>query len=163
MEISNNKLNAYKELARKCESFDTFAWIIGLKEDWMTDMDINQAESELKDIYYSVYVNEEEYMSKYGKIANEINTSEEYVSDYEKIAAGIDSLTKGWSAERWDKAANEGTILDTYDEQRDFLRAMFPDADKERLRKLSYIFDEKEKVFLEENTAELIENNMKVM
>lgn len=48
MVISNNKLNVYKELARKCESFDTFAWIVGLKEDWMTDMDINEAESALK-------------------------------------------------------------------------------------------------------------------
>lgn len=53
--------------------------------------------------------------------------------------------------------------MDTYDEQRDFLRAMFPDADKERLRKLSYIFNETEKAFLEENTAELIENNMKAV
>ena len=108
-------------------------------------------------------MNEEEYMSKYGKIVNEINASEEYVSDNEKIAAGINSLTKDWSAERWDKAANEGAVLDTYDEQRDFLRAMFPDADKERLRKLSYIFNETEKAFLEENTAELIENNMKAV
>lgn len=163
MKINDNKLNVYKKLARKCESYDTFAWIIGLKEDWMSDMDISQAESELKDIYYSVHVNEEEYMSKYGKIVNEINASEEYVSDNEKIAAGINSLTKDWSAERWDKAANEGAVLDTYDEQRDFLRAMFPDADKERLRKLSYIFNETEKAFLEENTAELIENNMKAV
>lgn len=57
MEISSNKINAYKELARKCESFDTFAWIIGLKEDWMSDMNNNQAESELKNIYYDVHVN----------------------------------------------------------------------------------------------------------
>ena len=114
MEISNNKLNAYKELARKCESFDTFAWIVGLKEDWMTDMDINEAESALKNIYYDVHVNEQDYMLKYGKIAATINKPEEYLSDYEKMAAAIKELTKDWDIEKWDKAVDEGCIIGTY-------------------------------------------------
>lgn len=65
MKISANKLYAYKELAKKCESFDIFSWLIGLKEDWMYDIDINQIKSQLQDIYYSVHRNRQEHIAKY--------------------------------------------------------------------------------------------------
>ena len=56
----------------------------------MSDMNNNQAESELKNIYYDVHVNEQEYMIKYGKIAAAVNESDVYLSDYEKLAAAIE-------------------------------------------------------------------------
>ena len=37
MDISNDKLNVYKDLARKCESFELFLWTVGSKEPWMID------------------------------------------------------------------------------------------------------------------------------
>lgn len=36
MDISDDKMNVYKDLARKCESFELFKWIVGDKESWMT-------------------------------------------------------------------------------------------------------------------------------
>ncbi len=158
MEISNDKLNAYKELARKCESFDTFAWIVGLKEDWMTDMDINEAESALKNIYYDVHVNEQDYMLKYGKIASTINKPEEYLSDYEKMAAAIKELTKDWDIEKWDKAVDEGFIIGTYDDEYDLIKAVFPDANKDKLHDLSQVYEEAERTFLDENALHMVES-----
>lgn len=37
MDISDDKMNVYKDLARKCESFELFKWIVGDKESWMTE------------------------------------------------------------------------------------------------------------------------------
>lgn len=163
MEISSNKINAYKELARKCESFDTFAWIIGLKEDWMSDMNNNQAESELKNIYYDVHVNEQEYMIKYGKIAAAVNESDVYLSDYEKLAAAIEEVTKDWNMQKWDKATDEGCILDTYDDEYDLIKDVFPNADKDKLHALSHVYDEAEKAFLNDNAVQMtIEENIKM-
>lgn len=45
MDISDDKMNVYKDLARKCESFELFKWIVGDKESWMTEA--GKAETEV--------------------------------------------------------------------------------------------------------------------
>lgn len=51
MDISDDKMNVYKDLARKCESFELFKWIVGDKESWMTEAGKAETETMLKTIY----------------------------------------------------------------------------------------------------------------
>ena len=94
-------------------------------------------------------------MIKYGKIAAAVNESDVYLSDYEKLAAAIEEVTKDWNMQKWDKATDEGCILDTYDDEYDLIKAVFPDADKDKLHALSHVYDEAEKAFLNDNAVQM--------
>lgn len=56
MDISDDKMNVYKDLARKCESFELFKWIVGDKESWMTEAGKAETETILKTIYNGVHI-----------------------------------------------------------------------------------------------------------
>lgn len=56
MDISDDKMNVYKDLARKCESFELFKWIVGDKESWMTEAGKAETETMLKTIYNGVHI-----------------------------------------------------------------------------------------------------------
>lgn len=56
MYISDDKMNVYKDLARKCESFELFKWIVGDKESWMTEAGKAETETMLKTIYNGVHI-----------------------------------------------------------------------------------------------------------
>ena len=56
MDISNDKLNVYKDLARKCESFKLFLWTVGDKEPWMIEAGKAETEAALKAIYNGVHI-----------------------------------------------------------------------------------------------------------
>lgn len=56
MDISNDKLNVYKDLAKKCESFELFLWTVGSKEPWMIEAGKAETEATLKSIYNGVHI-----------------------------------------------------------------------------------------------------------
>lgn len=60
MDISNDKLNVYKDLARKCESFGLFLWTIGDKEPWMIEAGRVETEAKLKEIYNEVHITDKQ-------------------------------------------------------------------------------------------------------
>lgn len=61
MDISDDKMNVYKDLARKCESFELFKWIVGDKESWMTEAGKAETETMLKTIYNGVHITDSRY------------------------------------------------------------------------------------------------------
>ena len=68
MDISDDKMNVYKDLARKCESFELFKWIVGDKESWMTEAGKAETETMLKTIYNGVtYYRQAETVRGYGR------------------------------------------------------------------------------------------------
>ncbi|MFQ9404087.1 MAG: hypothetical protein ACLR1Z_09985, partial [Eubacterium sp.] len=60
MDISNDKLNVYKDLARKCESFELFLWTVGSKEPWMIEAGKAETEATLKSIYNGVHLTDKQ-------------------------------------------------------------------------------------------------------
>ena len=60
MDISDDKMNVYKDLARKCESFELFKWIVGDKESWMTEAGKAETETMLKTIYNGVHITDKQ-------------------------------------------------------------------------------------------------------
>ncbi len=56
MDISDDKMNVYRDLARKCESFNLFKWTIGNKEPWMAEDGKAETEAKLKEIYNEVHL-----------------------------------------------------------------------------------------------------------
>lgn len=60
MDISNDKLNVYKDLARKCESFKLFLWTVGDKEPWMIEAGRIETEATLKEIYNGVHLTDKQ-------------------------------------------------------------------------------------------------------
>ena len=60
MDISNDKLNVYKDLARKCESFELFLWTVGSKEPWMIEAGKAETEATLKSIYNGVHITDKQ-------------------------------------------------------------------------------------------------------
>lgn len=60
MDISNDKMNVYKDLARKCESFKLFLWTVGDKEPWMIEAGKAETEATLKEIYNVVHITDKQ-------------------------------------------------------------------------------------------------------
>ena len=67
MDISDDKMNVYKDLARKCESFELFKWIVGDKESWMTEAGKAETETMLKNLQRSTYYRQAETVRGYGR------------------------------------------------------------------------------------------------
>ena len=85
MDISDDKMNVYKDLARKCESFELFKWIVGDKESWMTEAGKAETESMLKTIYNGVHITDRQrlFVDMDGTLA-EFKTVDTLETLYEK-------------------------------------------------------------------------------
>ena len=85
MDISDNKMNVYKDLARKCESFELFKWIVGDKESWMTEAGKAETETMLKTIYNGVHITDKQrlFVDMDGTLA-EFKTVDTLETLYEK-------------------------------------------------------------------------------
>ena len=85
MDISDDKMNVYKDLARKCESFDLFKWIVGDKESWMTEAGRAETETMLKTIYNGVHITDRQrlFVDMDGTLA-EFKTVDTLETLYEK-------------------------------------------------------------------------------
>lgn len=85
MDISDDKMNVYKDLARKCESFELFKWIVGDKESWMTEAGKAETETMLKTIYNGVHITDKQrlFVDMDGTLA-EFKTVDTLETLYEK-------------------------------------------------------------------------------
>ncbi|MFR7531227.1 MAG: 5' nucleotidase, NT5C type [Lachnospira eligens] len=85
MDISDDKMNVYKDLARKCESFELFKWIVGDKESWMTEAGKAETETMLKTIYNGVHITDRQrlFVDMDGTLA-EFKTVDTLETLYEK-------------------------------------------------------------------------------
>lgn len=85
MDISDDKMNVYKDLARKCESFELFKWIVGDKESWMTEAGKAETETILKTIYNGVHITDRQrlFVDMDGTLA-EFKTVDTLETLYEK-------------------------------------------------------------------------------
>lgn len=85
MDISNDKLNVYKDLARKCESFELFLWTVGSKEPWMIEAGKAETEATLKSIYNGVHLTDKQrlFVDMDGTLA-EFKTVDTLETLYEK-------------------------------------------------------------------------------
>lgn len=85
MDISDDKMNVYKDLARKCESFELFKWIVGEKESWMTEAGKAETETMLKTIYNGVHITDKQrlFVDMDGTLA-EFKTVDTLETLYEK-------------------------------------------------------------------------------
>lgn len=85
MDISDDKMNVYKDLARKCESFELFKWIVGDKESWMTEAGKAETETMLKTIYKGVHITDRQrlFVDMDGTLA-EFKTVDTLETLYEK-------------------------------------------------------------------------------
>lgn len=85
MDISDDKMNVYKDLARKCESFELFKWIVGDKESWMTETGKAETETILKTIYNGVHITDRQrlFVDMDGTLA-EFKTVDTLETLYEK-------------------------------------------------------------------------------
>lgn len=85
MDISDDKMNVYKDLARKCESFELFKWIVGDKESWMTEAGKAETETILKTIYNGVHITDKQrlFVDMDGTLA-EFKTVDTLETLYEK-------------------------------------------------------------------------------
>ena len=85
MDISDDKMNVYKGLARKCESFELFKWIVGDKESWMTEAGKAETETMLKTIYNGVHITDRQrlFVDMDGTLA-EFKTVDTLETLYEK-------------------------------------------------------------------------------
>lgn len=85
MDISDDKMNIYKDLARKCESFELFKWIVGDKESWMTEAGKAETETMLKTIYNGVHITDRQrlFVDMDGTLA-EFKTVDTLETLYEK-------------------------------------------------------------------------------
>lgn len=85
MDISDNKMNVYKDLARKCENFELFKWIVGDKESWMTEAGKAETETMLKTIYNGVHITDKQrlFVDMDGTLA-EFKTVDTLETLYEK-------------------------------------------------------------------------------
>lgn len=85
MDISDDKRNVYKDLARKCESFELFKWIVGDKESWMTEAGKAETETMLKTIYNGVHITDRQrlFVDMDGTLA-EFKTVDTLETLYEK-------------------------------------------------------------------------------
>ena len=85
MDISDDKMNVYKDLARKCESFELFKWIVGDKESWMTEAGKAETETMLKTIYNGVHITDRQrlFVDMDGTLA-EVKTVDTLETLYEK-------------------------------------------------------------------------------
>lgn len=78
-------MNVYKDLARKCESFELFKWIVGDKESWMTEAGKAETETMLKTIYNGVHITDRQrlFVDMDGTLA-EFKTVDTLETLYEK-------------------------------------------------------------------------------
>lgn len=85
MDISDDKMNVYKDLARKCEGFELFKWIVGDKESWMTEAGKAETETMLKTIYNGVHITDRQrlFVDMDGTLA-EFKTVDTLETLYEK-------------------------------------------------------------------------------
>ena len=85
MDRSDDKMNVYKDLARKCESFELFKWIVGDKESWMTEAGKAETETMLKTIYNGVHITDRQrlFVDMDGTLA-EFKTVDTLETLYEK-------------------------------------------------------------------------------
>lgn len=85
MDISDDKMNVYKDLARKCESFELFKWIVGDKESWMIEAGKAETETMLKTIYNGVHITDKQrlFVDMDGTLA-EFKTVDTLETLYEK-------------------------------------------------------------------------------
>ena len=85
MDISDDKMNVYKDLARKCESLELFKWIVGDKESWMTEAGKAETETMLKTIYNGVHITDRQrlFVDMDGTLA-EFKTVDTLETLYEK-------------------------------------------------------------------------------
>ena len=85
MDISDDKMNVYKDLARKCESFELFKWIVGDKESWMTEAGKAETETMLKTNYNGVHITDRQrlFVDMDGTLA-EFKTVDTLETLYEK-------------------------------------------------------------------------------
>lgn len=85
MDISDDKMNVYKDLARKCESFELFKWIVGDKESWMTEAGKAETETMLKTIFNGVHITDKQrlFVDMDGTLA-EFKTVDTLETLYEK-------------------------------------------------------------------------------
>lgn len=85
MDISDDKMNVYKDLARKCESFELFKWIVGDKESWMIEAGKAETETMLKTIYNGVHITDRQrlFVDMDGTLA-EFKTVDTLETLYEK-------------------------------------------------------------------------------
>lgn len=83
--ISNEKMKIYKDLARKCESYDLFCWVLGKNEEWMSGLNQDSVKAVLKDIYNSVHISEKQrlFVDMDGTLA-EFKTVDTLETLYEK-------------------------------------------------------------------------------